>query len=145
MAYVNPGISRDLLIHPGETISDLLKERHMSQKELARRAGVSEAFLSEVIHGKKDISRGLAYGLSCALAVPEYFWLNLQAKYDAELLAVQEKETIRAEERKMLNSLSNIIPNAQNNASLSEDDLILQLRRSLRVSDLTALSSLDLH
>ena len=49
------GISRDLLIHPGETIADLLEERSLTQKELAKRSGVSEPFLSDVIRGKKDI------------------------------------------------------------------------------------------
>ena len=70
MAVKNRGISPDLLIHPGETISDLLEERGITQKELAQRAGVSEAFLSDVIHGKKDISKGLAMGLEYAFGVP---------------------------------------------------------------------------
>ena len=72
------------LIHPGEIISDILEERNLTQKELAQRAGVSEAFLSDVIHGKKDISKELAWNLECALDVPRSFWLNLQANYDAE-------------------------------------------------------------
>ena len=72
------------LIHPGEIISDILEERNLTQKELAQRAGVSETFLSEVIHGKKDISKGLAIGLERTLEVPRSFWLNLQANYDAE-------------------------------------------------------------
>ena len=85
MAAKKHGISPDLLIHPGETIADILEERQITQKELAKRAGISEAFLSDVIHGKKDISKSLALGLSYALDVPSSFWLNLQANYDAEL------------------------------------------------------------
>ena len=99
MAVKNRGISPDLLIHPGETISDLLKERGITQKELAQRAGVSEAFLSDVIHGKKDISKGLAMGLEYAFGVPGSFWLNLQANYDAELLNLQEEESVEEEEK----------------------------------------------
>ena len=72
------------LIHPGEIISDILEERSLTQKELAQRAGISETSLSEVIHGKKDISKELAMGLERALDVPRSFWLNLQANYDAE-------------------------------------------------------------
>ena len=78
------------LIHPGETISDILEERNLTQKELAQRAGVSEIFLSEVIHGKKNISKELAMGLECALEVPSSFWLNLQANYDAEKKKLQK-------------------------------------------------------
>lgn len=79
------------LIHPGEIISDILEERNLTQKELAQRAGVSETFLSEVIHGKKDISKKLAIGLECALEVPHSFWLNLQANYDAEMIGLQKE------------------------------------------------------
>ena len=79
------------LIHPGEIISDILEERNLTQKELAQRAGVSEAFLSEVIHGKKDISKELAMDLECALEVPRSFWLNLQANYDAEMIGLQKE------------------------------------------------------
>ena len=78
------------LIHPGGIIADILKERNLTQKELAQRAGVSEAFLSEVIRGKKDISKELAAGLECALEVPRSFWLNLQANYDAEKKKLQK-------------------------------------------------------
>ena len=79
------------LIHPGEIISDILEERNLTQKELAQRAGVSETFLSEVIHGKKDISKELAAGLECALDVPHSFWLNLQANYDAKMIGLQKE------------------------------------------------------
>ena len=79
------------LIHPGEIISDILEERNLTQKELAQRAGVSETFLSEVIHGKKDISKEFAMGLECALEVPRSFWLNLQANYDAEMIGLQKE------------------------------------------------------
>ena len=85
MAIKKRGISAELLIHPGETISDLLEDRDLTQKELAQRANVSEAFLSDVIHGKKDISKGLAKGLEYALDIPSSFWLNLQANYDCQL------------------------------------------------------------
>ena len=78
------------LIHPGEIISDILEERNLTQKELAQRAGVSETFLNEVIHRKKDISKELAVGLECALDVPRSFWLNLQANYDAEKKKLQK-------------------------------------------------------
>lgn len=70
-----------------------MEEHGITQKELAQRAGVSEAFLSDVIHGKKDISKGLAMVLEYALGVPSSFWLNLQAGYDAELISLQEENS----------------------------------------------------
>lgn len=79
------GIPRDLIIHPGETIGDVLEERGITQTELASLTGVSQAYISDVISGSKDISAEFAMALEKALDVPESFWLNLQANYDAEM------------------------------------------------------------
>ena len=139
MAANKRGISPDLLIHPGETISDILEERKITQKELAQRAGVSEPFLSDVIYGKKDISKKLAAGLEYALGVPSSFWLNLQANYDAEFLSIHEEETIRAEERNICEKIKSnlIIPE-----NLTQDQIIIWLRRHFRVSSLIRLQEL---
>lgn len=77
-------ISANLFMHPGETISDLLKDRNLTQKELAQKANVSETLLSDVIQGKEDISEELAEELEHALGIPSSFWLNLQENYNAE-------------------------------------------------------------
>ena len=53
MAVKKTGISRDFIIHPGETIADVLEERGISQTELAFRTGVSPAYVSNVLAGKK--------------------------------------------------------------------------------------------
>ena len=98
MAVKKTGISRDLIIHPGETIADILEERGISQVELAALTGVSPAYVSNVIAGKKDISAKFAFALEYALDVPKSFWLNLQANYDAELLEFMEESTITEEE-----------------------------------------------
>ena len=84
MAIKKTGISYDLIIHPGETIADVLLERGMSQAELAARAGVTPAYISNVISGKKDISAKFAFALEYVLGVPKSFWLNLQSHYEAE-------------------------------------------------------------
>ena len=99
MAAKRLGISRDLLIHPGETIADILDERGITQAELAARTGVTPAYISMVISGKKDISAKFAMSLEYALDIPKTFWINLQAHYDAELLEVNEIDTITESER----------------------------------------------
>lgn len=140
------GISPELIIHPGETISDILEERNLTQKELAQRAGVSEAFLSDVIHGKKDISKGLAMGLEYALGVPGSFWLNLQANYDAELICLQEETTIQKEERQILTILHEVVDYLKRISSIPDDatqeQTILRLRKILQISNLTILQTL---
>ena len=94
MAVKKTGISRDLIIHPGETIADVLEERGITQVELAARTGVALAYVSNVIAGKKDISAKFSMGLEYALGVPKSFWLNLQAKYDAELSFWKRKKNL---------------------------------------------------
>ena len=81
MAEKKIGISRDLIIHPGETIADILEERGITQTELAKRTGVSSAYISNVVAGKKDISSKFAMALEYALGVPKSFWLNLMYRH----------------------------------------------------------------
>ena len=109
MAAKKIGISRDLIIHPGETIADVLEDRGITQAELASRAGVSPAYVSNVIAGKKGISANFAMGLEYALGVPKSFWLNLQANYEAELLEINEEQTITDEERSVREDLKDIM------------------------------------
>ena len=104
------GISRELVIHPGETIRDILEDRGITQAELAAQTEVSVAYVSNVIAGKKDISAKFAFALEYALGVPKSFWLNLQTNYQAQLMELNEYVTITDEERearKVLN-FSNI-------------------------------------
>lgn len=66
MAAKRTGISRDLIIHPGETIADVLEDRGITQAELATRTGVTAAYVGNVIAGKKDISAKFALSLEYA-------------------------------------------------------------------------------
>ena len=122
MAAKKIGISRELIIHPGETIADVLEERGITQAELAARTGVSTAYVSNVIAGKKDISANFAFGLEYALRVPKSFWLNLQANYDAELLEFNKEKSITEEERKVRESLKDIVKYLRQKGKLSIDE-----------------------
>lgn len=78
------GVSADLLIPPGESLSDLLALRHMEQAELSALTGASTTYIKGVISGQQDISPDFAEALECVFNVPKSFWMNLQANYDAE-------------------------------------------------------------
>ncbi len=67
------GLSLDLIIHPGETIKEILEDKKMTQEELAIRTGFSAKHVSEVVGGKKDISSKFADRLECALNIPTSF------------------------------------------------------------------------
>ena len=143
MAVKKTGISRDLIIHPGETIYDVLEERGITQAELAARTGVTPAYISNVIAGKKDISAKFAFALEYALGVPKSFWLNLQANYDAELLEANEEQTITEEERSAREALNDIVKYLRKKGKLpsgeKKDESILSLRKVLQISNLANL------
>ncbi len=146
MAVKKTGISRDLIIHPGETIADVLEERGITQAELAMRTGVTAAYVSNVIAGKKDISAKFAFALEYALGVPKSFWLNLQANYDAELLEYNEANTITEEEREARESLKDIVKYLRSIGKLGvgekKDESILSLRKVFQISNIANLKDI---
>lgn len=143
MVEKKTGISRELLIHPGETISDVLESRGISQSELAMRTGVTPAYVSSVINGKKDISAKFAMALEYALGVKKTFWLNLQANYDAELLELYESETISDEEKEARTHLNDVVKFLVSQGKIpakdTKENSILSLRKALRISDISNL------
>lgn len=84
------GLSNDFIIHPGETLTEVLKDRKMSQKELAIRTGMTEKYISTIISGQENISSSFANKLEYALGIEKEFWMNLQANYEREEKDVRE-------------------------------------------------------
>lgn len=103
------GLSRDFIIHPGETLAEVLDDREMTQRELAIRTGMTEKHVSTVIHGKKGISPAFARKLEYALGIETSFWMNLQANYERELLEFEEVNNITEEELGVLKNLKEVI------------------------------------
>lgn len=146
MAKKTIGISRDLIIHPGETIGDILVERGISQAELAVRTGVTPAYVCNVIAGKKDISAKFALALEYALGVSKTFWINLQANYDAELMEANARETITAEERTARERLKDIVKYLREMGKMplkeTVEESILSLRKALQISNVANLKEM---
>lgn len=146
MAARRTGISHDLIIHPGETVGDILTERGITQAELAARTGVTPAYVCNVVAGKKDISAKFAFALEYALGVPKTFWINLQANYDAELADANVLDTITEEERTARNSLKEIVKYLRQAGKMPEretvDESILSLRKILQISNIANLKGI---
>lgn len=135
------GLSRDLIIHPGETLKDIIEDRKMSQKELATRCGVTEKHISTVVNREKPISIAFAKKLEYALGIDASFWINLQANYEKELLEYKEINEISEQEVDVLKQLKDIVRYLIKynylKKGLSEETEIIELRKILRVSNLT--------
>lgn len=140
MATKKTGISRNLIIHPGETIAEVLEDRGISQIEFAKITGVSPAYISNIITGKKNISAKFAFALEYALGVPKSFWLNLQANYDAELLELNEENTITEDERTAREAMKDLVKYLRQNNKIpvkeKKEASILSLRKALKVSNI---------
>lgn len=79
--------------HPGEMIKDELRERGMTQKQLADETGIKPSVLSETINGKRSVSLNVAVALEKALGIPADIWINLQTNYNLDIVRIAERDT----------------------------------------------------
>ena len=68
--------------HPGETVQEYLDFLGWSQRDLARRTGLTPKTISEICNGKGPITPTTALAFEKAFQRPAHFWLNLQRQYD---------------------------------------------------------------
>ncbi len=140
MAEKTNGLSRDFIIHPGETLREMLEDRKMTQRELAIRTDVKEPHISGIVNCQKPISVSFAKKLEYALGVDASFWINLQANYEKELADFDEINQISNEEFEILQKLKHITDYAKDIHLLSPDAqgsmLVIEWRKRLNVSSL---------
>ena len=140
------GLSRDMIIHPGETLREVMEDRNMSQQELAYRTGVTPKHISTVLNGEKNITSSFAKKLEYAFNIDAEFWMNLQADYDNELLEFDELHNISSEDVSIFKSLKNVLQFIYKNRIIPKfetlEEQILELRKYLNVSELKLISTL---
>ncbi|MCQ9351724.1 HigA family addiction module antitoxin [Corynebacterium sp. 153RC1] len=69
------------LFPAGEILADELEARGWTQTDFAEVLGRPTQFVSEIISGKKEITRESAAQIGAALGTSAEFWLNLQNSY----------------------------------------------------------------
>ncbi|OBK29632.1 addiction module antidote protein, HigA family [Mycobacterium asiaticum] len=57
---------------------------------LAKEIGVPQTRLSEIIGGRRGITADTGLRLSRALGLSDMFWINLQARYDADMVRIDK-------------------------------------------------------
>lgn len=72
--------------HPGYYISEIIDDMDITQEEFAVRLGTSAKTISKLINGEANISKDLAMKLSNMLKTSPDMWLNLQKKYDVQII-----------------------------------------------------------
>ena len=71
-------------VHPGTILRDEIEARELKQKDLAKDMGITPTMLSDLIHGRRNITADLALKLESALEISAMFWMNFQSKYDLD-------------------------------------------------------------
>lgn len=67
---------------PGETVVEYLEFHDWSQRDLARRSGLTPKTISEICSGKAPITPTTALAFEKVFRRPAHFWLNLQRQFD---------------------------------------------------------------
>lgn len=69
-------------VHPGGIVSEYVEFHGWTQRDLARRTGLTPKTISEICNGKAPVMPATALALEKVLRRPAHFWLNLQGQYD---------------------------------------------------------------
>ena len=136
------------MTHPGSILNQKLKEARMHRSELAKRTGVTEKHICTVVNGQKGITVAFAQKLGYVFEDAS-FWLKLQAEYDEEQLRIKEESCIAPQEIAVLEPLQEMIAHFVEHGELksgcSDASMVMQLRRLLRVSNLTAIPEISFY
>ena len=84
-----------LLTCPGDTIQENIDYIGMSQAELALRMGRSKEKLNELIKGKAPVTQETAMKLEYVLGIPAHLFIELENKYQAQLLEIEQMEFLQ--------------------------------------------------
>lgn len=141
------GLYRELIIHPGETLKEILEDRGMTQRELAIRTDVTETHVSNIVNCLKPISVSYAKKLEYALDIDVSFWVNLQANYDSEMADFEEVNSISDKELEILTKLKGVTEYVQEIGFLRSDIqgsmLVIELRKLLNISSLNRIPEIS--
>lgn len=97
--------------HPYDIVIDEINARGMTKKELALRMGIAQSNLSRMFKTKPCVTAEMAGRLEKALEIPATEWLGLQAQYNKDLKAIEQRdeyEKIACETEKMLSAVLNL-------------------------------------
>lgn len=81
--------------HPGEYLLEALESQEITQSEFARRAGISEKHISQMVSGKVGMSAAMALAAERILGGSARLWLNLDTAHRL-WVAKQERQAREA-------------------------------------------------
>ena len=83
-------------VHPGEILlEEFLEPLGISQYRLAKDISVPPRRINEIVHGKRSVSADTALRLARFFGTSDRFWLNLQVRYDLEIVKERLGSTLQ--------------------------------------------------
>lgn len=80
---VSPRKAQKPPVTPGEyLVEEFLKPMGLTQSDFAKEIGISKAYLSDIVNGRRGVSAEMAMRFEAALDMPALFWLHGQAEVD---------------------------------------------------------------
>jgi addiction module HigA family antidote len=93
-------------MHPGEILSDELRELGISAAELVRLIHVPANRVSQIIAGKRHITVDTALRLGRGFGTGPQVWLNLQQAYDLDVARQEIGAALKAIEPRKLTTVN---------------------------------------
>ena len=85
-------------ITPGDVLlEEFIKPMEISQNQLAKDINVPANRISQIIHGKREITADTALRLGLYFGIEPEFWLNLQLRYNLKIAKNNVGTKIRQE------------------------------------------------
>jgi len=95
-------------ITPGDVLlEEFLRPMGIRQNQLAKDINVPANRISQIIHGKREISTDTALRLGRYFGIEPEFWLNLQLRYNMKIAVNKVGEKIEKEVKISFNHGSN--------------------------------------
>jgi HTH-type transcriptional regulator / antitoxin HigA len=87
----------DVVLPPGDTLSEVLDEAGMTQAELAKRTGLSTKHINQIVNGSAPVTPETALLLDRATGVSARVWNNLEVAYREQLSRRVEEDRLAAD------------------------------------------------
>lgn len=79
-------------VHPGEILlEEFLKPLEMTQAAAARRLGMSNVRLNELVRGKRGVTADTAIRLAVLFRTTPQFWMHMQANHDLKVALARRR------------------------------------------------------
>ena len=71
----------DYAVHPGEILEETIKARGIKKEIFAKRCGLSDKTINQIISGKASVTYEIAILFERALGIAASVWCNLDSNY----------------------------------------------------------------